>query len=171
MPGSFAASMFGAAARGSGLIALAVVIGIVLLQVSDDSTEQASGGRELGQPVGTEDPSPAEPSSTTTTGPVTTTAMTLGPADVTVLVLNGSGRDLQAGPLSERLAVVGYQTLEAGNAPLRETSVVLCRPSHSGAADALVAATGLTAEVETLEDDSGFPGAAEADCVVVIGSR
>lgn len=170
MQGSFARSMLGAAARGTGLIAIAVVIGVVLLQLSDDSTQPLAAG---GEAVEVDAPASEAVSTTTTPAPTTTTVTTAAAApakDVTVLVLNGSGRNKQAAPMSERLSAIGYRTLEPGNASRREASIVLCRPDHAGDADALVAATGLTASTGTL-DDADFPDAGEADCVVIIGSR
>jgi hypothetical protein len=103
-----------------------------------------------------------------------TTSTTAGPrtpAELTVLVLNASGRPNQARPMSDRLGVVGYRTMEPSNAPRRRDTVVMCHPGLEREAPALVAATGLPAKVEPLPADSSLPGAAEADCVVIIGSR
>ena len=174
--GSFARSMFEAAVRGTGLIAVAVVIGIVLLQLSDNNAQPLAAG---GEAVAV-DEDPASGMTTTTAAPVTTTTVTpaAGAAaepeaqgkDVTVLVLNGSGRNKQAGPMSERLNAAGYQTLEPGNASLRDESIVLCRPDHADDAGPLAAATGLNASTGTLEDDD-FPDAGDAGCVVIIGAQ
>lgn len=161
--GSFARSMLGAAARGTGLIAVAVAIGIVLLQYSDDPASRLAGGggeRAADAPVGG--------SSTSTT---VTTAAVRAPSDVTVLVLNASGRNNQARPMSERLGVVGYRTLEPGNASVRSATTVACRAGFEREGAALVAATGLPAETGELGARAGLPAEAErADCVVVIGS-
>lgn len=162
---SFARSFLGAFARGTGLIAVALVLGIVLLQWSDSSTDAAAGGEPVvvGTPV-------APPESTTTTAPAP--AGPRPPAEVTVLVLNASGRNQQATPMSERLAVVGYRTLTPGNAARRPESVALCRPGLEEEATALVAATGIPATTGVLDEAAaaGMEGAAEADCVVIIGS-
>ena len=173
--GSFVRSMFEAAARGTGLIAVAVVIGIVLLQLSDDNAQPVAAG---GEAVAVDEDASAM--TTTTLAPATTTTTAAAaegapaePApgkDLTVLVLNGSGRNKQAGPMSERLNAAGYQTLEPGNASLRDQSIVLCRPDHAGEAGGLAAATGLNPSTGTLEDDD-FPDAGDADCVVIIGSQ
>lgn len=170
--------MLEAGARGTGLIVLAVLLGVVLLQLSDDNTAPPlAAGREA---VAVD--RPARATTTTSVATTTTTAAPSaaqgGPAgdgaparDLTVLVLNASGRNKQAGPLSDRLAAVGYTTLPAGNAPLRGTSSVLCRKAHAAAAAALGAATGLTVETGELDEDRGFAGAEQADCVVVVGAR
>jgi hypothetical protein len=163
---SFTRSILGAFARGTGLIAVALVIGVVLLQWSDASTDAAAGG----QPpvIGT----PAAPPETTTTT-AAAPAGPKGPADLAVLVLNASGKNNQATPMSERLGVVGYRTLTPGTANRRPDSVVLCKPGLDREAAALVAATGLPAKPGVLDDAAaaGIEGVAQADCLVIIGSR
>ena len=165
--GSFTRSFLGAFARGTGLVALALLIGIVLLQWSDASTDAAAGG--ITPPTGT----PVAPPETSTTTVSTAPPGPKTPADLTVLVLNGSGRNQQAGPMSDRLKVVGYKTLTPGNADRRDTSVVLCKPGLDQEASALVAATGLPATAGVLDEAaaSGMEGASDADCVVIIGSK
>jgi hypothetical protein len=162
---SFTRSIFGAFARGTGLIAVALVIGIVHLQWSDASTDVAAGGQVpvAGTPV-------APPETTTTT---TVPAGPKAPGEVAVLVLNATGKNQQAKPMADRLAVVGYRTLTPGNATRRPDSVVLCKPGLDREAAALVAATGLPASTAPLDATAaaGIEGAAEADCVVIIGSR
>lgn len=164
---TFARSFLGAFARGTGLIAVALAIGIVLLQWSDTSTDAAAGGAP--PPTGTPVVVPESTTTTVTTAPPGPRA----PADVAVLVLNASGKAGQAGAMSERLGVVGYRTLTPGNATKQEDSTALCRPGLDEEAAALVAATGLPATVGILDDAAaaGMEGAGEADCVVVIGSR
>lgn len=155
--GSFSRSLFGAAARGTGLIALAVAIGIVLLQYSDDTgSEQLSAGREPAEEA------PLAASSSTTT----TTAGPRPPAEVRVLALNAARVSGVAGAMTERLQVAGYATLPPGNATERPRSLVGCREGFEQEAEVLVAATGLPAE-------TGDPGdllPPDADCVVVIGT-
>ena len=162
--GSFTRSFLGAFARGTGLIAVALALGIVLLQWSDASTDAAAGGQPpvLGTPV-------APPETSTTTAPAGPRA----PADLAVLVLNATGKNQQAKPMSDRLAVVGYRTLTPGNAARRPDSVVLCKAGLDEEAAALVAATGLPAGTGVLDEAAaaGMEGATEADCVVIIGAR
>jgi hypothetical protein len=166
---SFTRSMLGAFARGTGLVAVALAIGIVLLQWSDASTDAAAGGRP--PVVGT----PAAPGTTATSATTATTgpAGPRPPSALTVLVLNGSGRNNQAKPMSDRLTVVGYRTLTPGTVAQRADSVVLCRPGLEREALALAAATGLPARSGTLDaaTAAAFPGAGPADCVVAIGAR
>src|SRR5581483_5470176 len=97
------------------------------------------------------------------------------PAQVAVLVLNGTGRNNQAKPMADRLAVVGYHTLTPGTAARRAETAVLCRPGLEREAGALLAATGLGSSATTGTLDaaaaSALPGAGDADCVVVLGAR
>lgn len=165
--GSFTRSFLGAFLRGTGLVAVALVIGVVLLQWSDTSPDVAAGGQV--PPVGT----PVGPPETSTTTATTAPPGPKAPADLAVLVLNASGKAQQAGPMSERLKVVGYRTLTPGNASRRADSVVLCRPGLEQEAAALVAATGIPATAGVLDEAAaaGMEGAGEASCVVIIGSR
>lgn len=164
---SFTRSFLGAFARGTGLIAVALALGVVLLQWSDGTTDAAAGGAPppTGAPVVVEEPT----TTTVTTAPPGPEA----PSEVTVLVLNASGKSGQAAAMSERLSVVGYRTLTPGNATQRPESTALCRPGHDEEGAALVAATGLPATLGILDEAAaaGMEGAAEADCVVIIGSR
>lgn len=156
-PGSFSRSLVGAAARGTGLIAVAVAIGIVLLQYSDDPRpDHTAAGRE---PAPATPLSPAPSTTTTTAGP-------RPPGDVRVLVLNASGRKGMAGEMAGRLRVDGYQTLEPGNATVRPQTTVGCRPGFELEATALVSAIGVPSQAAPPGDL--LP--AEADCLVVIGS-
>ncbi len=164
---SFTRSFIGAFARGTGLIAVALAIGVVLLQWSDGSIDAAAGGSP--PPTGTPVVVPEPTTTTVTTAPPGPRAA----SDVTVLVLNASGKSGQAAAMSERLAVVGYRTLTPGNATPRPESGALCRPGLDEEGAALVAATGVPATLGVLDEAAaaGMEGAAEADCVVVIGSR
>ena len=79
--------------RGAALIGLAVIIGIVLLQLIDDGTSGPigdGGGVSAGGTTNTTTPTSSD--STGTTVPTTAAAPVKPPAEVAVLVLNGSGR-------------------------------------------------------------------------------
>jgi hypothetical protein len=155
-PGSFSRSLADAAVRGTGLVAVAVAIGIVLLQYSDDPTERTSAGRE---PAVDAPLSAASSTTTTTAGP-------RPPGEVRVLVLNASGRKGVAGDMAGRLQVAGYRTLEPGNTDVRPTTTVGCRPGFEREGAALASALGVPAEIA----DPGALLPADADCLVVIGS-
>lgn len=167
--------MVGAAARGAGLVALAVAIGLVLMWVGDDDGARLAANRKPAktEPARTSTSSSAPTSSTTTSSTSTTTTTTaagINAGDVRVLVLNGTEKPNQARPLTNKLRDAGYQTLTPSDAPRRATSVVLCKPAFEAAEQALLAATGLDGTVGELSEDSDMPGAPDADCIVVIGA-
>lgn len=102
------AAPVGVGARGGVLLALAVVLGIVLLQAFD------SGGGPSSVPVAAGDDTLPE-STTTTVAPVATTS-TLAPrppAEVKVLAVNGTGRQGVAGLVKDALQARGYNALSA----------------------------------------------------------
>ncbi len=154
------------AARGAALVALAVILGIVLLQAIDDGNDGPVGD-------GGTTPSTTATSSTTTGGgsgdssTSSTTNAAAAPEQVTVRVLNGSGVAGAAGQLTNTLKANGYKTLVAGDAPSRSGTVVDAKSNK-------------TAECTTLADlvpgakvapmPASVPGGQDADCIVIIGS-
>ncbi|MEP6622870.1 MAG: LytR C-terminal domain-containing protein [Acidimicrobiia bacterium] len=154
------------AARGAALIAVAVLIGVVLLNAIDDGNTGAVGDG------GTKSTTPSTTTTTVAKGSASTTTTTkpapVPPAEVSVLVLNGSGRAGVAGTLTTALKAKGYKTLVPNNASsVRAGTVVYPK-------------TGKTAVCTTLA--AGIPGAkvqpmpvpppttTDADCIVVVGS-
>ena len=121
------------------LIGVAVVIGLVLLQVVDDAGGggggAASGGG--GTPVTTAAPDGSSTTTTTTVSPNGARP----PSQVVVQVLNGSGVQGAANQRSNDLKAKGYQVLPAGNAPAPRTgTAVQCKKGYEKEAQALVAA-------------------------------
>ena len=150
------------AARGAALVALAVILGIVLLQAIDDGNDGPVGD------AGTT-PTTSATSTTTTDGASTssTTNAAAAPEQVTVRVLNGSGVAGAAGQLTNTLKANGYKTLVAGDTTSRSGTVVDAKSDK-------------TAECTTLADlipgakvasmPTPVPGGQDADCIVIIGS-
>ena len=124
--GSFAKSAGSAAARGGILIAIAVVIGFVLLWQGFDGGDSEAA---VGDPGTTDSPDPTDstdPTDTTgttdSTDPTDTTGTTDSvpaqlddPSTVKVAVLNGTGETGLAGTRGEVLGALGY-VWTAGNA-------------------------------------------------------
>ena len=124
--GSFAKSAGSAAARGGILIAIAVVIGFVLLWQGFDGGDSEAA---VGDPGTTDSPDPTDstdPTGTTgttdSTAPTDTTGTTDSvpaelddPSTVKVAVLNGTGETGLAGTRGEVLGALGY-VWTAGNA-------------------------------------------------------
>lgn len=156
------------AARGAGLIAVAVIVGVVLLNAIDDGN---SG------PVGDGGTTSTSSSSTTTTtlvkgtGPTsvpTTKAPAVPPAQVTVLVLNGSGRDGVASTLTNTLKAKGYQTLPPNNADAVRVGTVVDAKAGKTAVCTTLAALVPGAKVQPTPTPP--PSPTDADCIVIVGS-
>lgn len=172
----FVRSMLFSAARGAALIGLAVVIGVVLLQVVD--TGKGGGGGEggggsAGGTTTTTTTAAGSSTTTTATGSSTTKAPTgpvKQPGQLTVEVLNGSGKVGAAGALSGELAKKGYQMGKPTDAPkLRTGTAVSCTAGLDREATALAAAVGSAAKVEPFPSPVP-PGAEKANCIVIVGS-
>lgn len=157
------------AARGAGLVAVAVIIGIVLLQVIDDGTSGPIGDRGNGGKGG------AATSSTTARGGSSTTSTTKAgtpaklPAQVSVLVLNGSGQPGAATRQTNALKSKGYQTLTPADAPKRQGTVVYAKPTFDR--ECATVATNVAGNPKVEPIPSPPPtGSDKANCVVILGS-
>lgn len=153
------------AARGAGLIGVAVVLGIVLLQVIDDGTSGPAGGG--GDPtVTTTDGDPT----VTSNSPATTAAAARPPAQVRVLVLNAGQPAGSAGTKGDDLEAAGYTLLPPDDSPTDRAGVaVQCREGFEQDSIALVAAVGEGAQVEAFPAQP--PVAVEnVDCLVILGT-
>jgi hypothetical protein len=162
-----------AAAKGAGLIALAVLIGVVLLNVVDDGdTNQGSNGSDST----TETTTTTVAGSTDTTEPTTeTTADAVPaktPAELSVLVLNGGAPQGAAREMSDNLKLSEYTNqLQPSDWAGREQAgnLVMCKAGLDQEAAALATAVGEGTPVEPFADPAP-PGSETADCVVVVGT-
>jgi hypothetical protein len=154
------------AARGAALIAVAVIIGVVLLNAIDDGNTGA---------VGDGGPTPTSTSTTTTTvvkGSSSTSATTkpaaVPPAEVSVLVLNGSGRAGVAGTLTNTLKAKGYKTLPPNNASAVRAGTVVDAKAGKTAPCTTLAGAIPGAKVQPMPVPP--PTTTDADCIVVVGT-
>ncbi len=169
----FAQSVAFSAARGALLIGVAVVIGIVLLQVIDNnSSGDVNPG---GVVVSTTTTKAAVPASTTTaTAAKGTTAKgaVRPPGEIPVQVLNGSGKSGAAGTLTQKLKSSGYRVLAPNDTSAVSGTTVYCTGGLDREASALAAAVGgsppPTAQALANPPPSGADSS--ASCIVVIGS-
>ncbi len=183
----FGRSMFSSVARGAGLVGLAVIIGVVLLQVVDDGTSGsvtnggsattttvASGVTTTTKP-GTTTTKPgttttAKPATSSSTGPTTTTAAPRAPAQVRVLVQNGSGVAGAAGAATTQLRTAGYQTDPAADADQRRVgTVAYYKAGYQADANAVLAVLNRGGAVEPIGNPPPT-GSANANVVVILGS-
>lgn len=167
---SFNKSAGAALARGVALVAVAVILGIVLLQATD--------GPEPLDTTGGTDPPPAA-GVTTTTGaeeespPLTpTTDPPLDPSTITVLVANGAGVSGLAGDVTDTVAEAGFEVAPATDVSAGEEvdeSVVYFTPGFEEAAAAVAAVFDPVPEVAALPDPPPVDDLAGANVVVVAG--
>jgi hypothetical protein len=142
----FAGSMAFSALRAGGLIAVAIVIGLALLQVVDNGGGGGKGGGKVAAATttsttaaGASTTTAAGATTTTAKGATTTTSALKPPAEVQVVVLNGSGVAGNAAAVSTKLGALGYKTLTPGNATGVTGTSVYFKPGYEGEATAMAA--------------------------------
>jgi LytR cell envelope-related transcriptional attenuator len=152
------------------LIALAVIVGIVLLQIVDPGKTGPVGARTTNSTASTTTSTTAPKSSTTSTTKAAATPEKTA-AQVHLLVLNAGAPTGSAGNVSTNLKNQGYtnQGTPADNATHITGEKVLCLPALTREAAKIVQLLGpgtasgpLAAPLPT--------GAAGFDCVVLVGS-
>ena len=157
-----------AAAKGAGVIAVAVLVGVLLLQIVDDGSTGPIGSAGDGTPAATTTTDKPSPGKTTTTVAM---APAKSPDQVRVLVLNGGAAAGSAGTLSDLLKQKGYTNQEPANddTTTRSGNVVHCSEGLQREASALAVAVGDGTPVEPFPDPAPAHSDA-ADCVVIIGA-
>ena len=155
-------------ARGAIVIALAVIAGVVLLQVVDKGNTG---------PVGDQSARGAATTTTTaksgTSTPSTTTAPAAQavrpPSQIVVEVLNGSGQSGVAGALTTQLKAKGYQTVDAKDTTKRTGTVVYYRAGYEREAAALAALLPGGPQLAPMPTPPPQNTAPNANIVIVIG--
>ena len=153
--GGLGPSNAAAAPRALLLIAVAVILGLVLLwkgldttpgvavppEATDDGSAESVGMVEEGPadlPVEDEPVAATTPAPTTTTTTTAVPAPTRPPNQVRVLVANGSGVRRGASDVTAVLSPNGYTTLPPANATPTDTSGIYYRSGYSGDARAVM---------------------------------
>jgi len=141
--------------RGAALIGLAVIVGIIGLQILDDS----KGGGSSSAPAG------ESSTSTTQGGPAPHTA-----AQVTVKAYNASDVQNAGRTVTDKLKGLGYVTLDPANAgSTRKGTAVQCRSGYEGDAKVLAYEVGNGAVVEPFPSEPPS-GSENANCIVIVGT-
>lgn len=164
--GSFGRSAGGAMLRGVVLIAVAVALGVVLLQATEgsDPFEVAPDGTGVAGGVSTT--ASTAPGGDTPTTP--TTVAPIDPSTITVLVANGSGGVAGlAGTLTEQIEAEGYQTAAPDDTSAVDVSVVYYTAGFEEAAGAVAALFDPVPEVAPLPDPSPIDDLQAANVVLV----
>lgn len=167
--GSFGRSASGAMLRGVALIALAVVLGIILLRATEapDVFDASSEGR-FGA-GGSSTTITTAPSQQTSMPP--TTLETIDPSTITVLVANGGGVAGLAASLTEQIAAEGYQTVDPTDSRPVDSSIVYYTTGFEDAAESLAALFDPAPEVAPLPDPSPVDDLETANVVLVAGAE
>ncbi len=153
--GGLGPSNAAAAPRALLLIAVAVILGLILLwkgldttpgitvspEATDDGSAESVGMVDEGQAdllVADEPVATTIPAQTTTTTTTAAPAPTRPPNQVRVLVANGSGVARGASTVTGVLSPAGYTTLPPANATPTDTSGIYYRSGYSGDARAVM---------------------------------
>ena len=152
---SLSERMLRSAARGGVLIGVAVVIGIVLLQVVDG---------------GSLDPS-AAPTDNGNSGTTSTTdSGARAQQEVTLAIYNGSGVSQAANTKASTLRSLGYQILVTGNAPGEVVgTTVACQPGYELEAEQLLALPELSGSTLGVFPATIPTGAELVNCFITLG--
>lgn len=166
--GGFASSLAFSAGRGALLIGLAIVVGLVLLQVVDNAGSSSSSGSVT--PT-TDAPATSSTSPSTTTLP---TGDTAPPNEIRVLVLNGADQEAPlAGTTTTTLKSKGYQTIPPNNTDPQVGTKVYCQQGFEADTEALATSVGPNAAAQSDFPESPPKNATDTssyDCLVVLGS-
>ena len=165
----FGRSVAFSAARGALLIGIAVIIGIVLLQVIDDGTSGPIGNGSVSAGGTTDTTAATGDSSSSTTTPTTASTPVKPPAEVAVLVLNGSGRPGAATAQSNALKAKGYQTLTPADTATRQGNIVYFKPGFDRECTTVATNVDGAPKVEPVPSPAPT-GSETASCVVILGS-
>ncbi|HVM09790.1 MAG TPA: LytR C-terminal domain-containing protein [Acidimicrobiales bacterium] len=172
--GSFGRSAGAAMGRGVLLLAVALVIGIVLLNATDDQppgTDVAAGsssGRSGDGNANDDDATAA----TTTTAPPTTLPAARNPAEVKVLVANGSTVKGAAGGARNKLIEAKFNVLSPIDAPTKgNESAVYFTAEYQADANAVAAALGIPVQlVKAMPTPPPVPDLKTSNVLVVLGT-
>jgi LytR cell envelope-related transcriptional attenuator len=155
------------AARGAIVVGLAVILGIIGLQILDDSSPGTAASDTTVTTIAGVTPS----TSATGAGGTSTTSGRRPPSQVKVKVYNASGVQGRAQILSDKLRASGYNLQDPANlSSQRAGTVVECKKGFD-AEGTLLALYGVGDGATVQPYPSAPPaGASEADCIVVIGT-
>lgn len=166
--GSFGKSAGMAAGRGTALLVVAVVLGIVLLNATDDSTTSVSSGPDTEATPPTT-PSGGDPDPTTSTTVALPPARL--PAEVKVIAVNGAGVDKAGAKITDVLREGGFNVLAPLTGTRGSTTAVFHAAGFEREGAAVATALGVaTTAVQILGTPPPVADIRGADVVVIIGA-
>jgi LytR cell envelope-related transcriptional attenuator len=158
------------AVRGAGLVGLAVILGIVLLQVIDKGPA-GSGSTPAGtSATPTTTPTPTSAAAPGSSQPATTAkAANAKPrGEVRVLVFNAGAASGAAGNMTNKLRTLGYQLAPPANTNARRGTAVQCKQDFDKEAVQLQGDVGAGTTVEPFANPP-LPETESVNCVVLVG--
>jgi LytR cell envelope-related transcriptional attenuator len=162
-----------AALLGAVLIGVAVVIGIVLLQIGDRDDNGPASATKTTIPKTTTTTLPKTGSTVKQSGTTVATPVR-PPSAVGVIVLNGGAAAGKAGDMAAALKVKGYTNMGKATDWPKHTQTgnsVYCRAGLEREGPALAVAVGPNAKLHIpYPTTGGPPDSASHDCVVVVGA-
>ena len=159
------------AVRGAGLVGLAVVLGIVLLQVIDKGPtgNGATPARTSHATTPTTAPTPTSAGAPASSQPATTKAGSAkARAEVRVLVFNAGAASGAAGNMTNKLRSLGYQLAPPANTDARKGTAVQCTQGLDKEAAQLQGDVGAGTTIEPFANPP-LPGTENVNCVVLVG--
>jgi hypothetical protein len=185
----FGRSASDAALRGALLVAVAVIIGALLIWRGHHDDKGSTGVSTAGNSTTTSRPSGAtttkagtattKAGTATSAGPTTPIGSTRQASTVKVLAANGSGQDGFAGSVHQKLVTGGYASLGAENAkPGQTTSFIYYRDGYQEDARAIAVFLGasqnilqpMPASLTDKLDQAVANKAQTANIVIILGS-
>ncbi|HEV2070780.1 MAG TPA: LytR C-terminal domain-containing protein [Acidimicrobiales bacterium] len=167
---SFSRSASGAMLRGVALVAVAVILGIFLLQATDSPDPQTLGNGD--DPVGVDDEVTTTIADEEELPATPTTEAAPDPSTITVLVANGASVAGLAGDVTGIVTAAGFQAAAPTNVTPGEEveeSIVYYTPGFEEAAETVAAVFEPMPEVAALTDPPPVDDLAGANVVVVAG--
>ena len=153
------------AVRGAGLVGLAVVLGIVLLQVIDKGP--AGNGAT---PAATSKATPPSSAAPASSQPATTAKNGNARArgEVRVVVFNAGSASGAAGNMTNKLRTLGYQLIQPANTNARRGTAVQCKQGFEKEAAQLQGDVGAGTTVEPFPNPPPA-GTENVNCAVLLG--
>jgi hypothetical protein len=153
-------------ARGAALVVAAVLLGLLLLRNGLDTSEVVTSSKANAPSTDGSGGTSADPNATTSS-----TVPVKSPAEVTVIVLNGTSVNGAAGKYSTSIQSAGYQMLVAASATTKTpVTQVFFTPGYEREAAAVALAAGAPATVTPTALPTPPPGEiGTANVVIVIG--
>jgi hypothetical protein len=156
------------AVRGAGLVGLAVILGIVLLQVIDKGPAGNGATPAATSKATTPTPSSAAAPASTPPAPTAKSGNPRARNEVRVVVFNAGAASGAAGNMTNKLRTLGYQLAQPTNTNARRGTAVQCKQGFEKEAAQLQGDVGAGTTVEPFANPP-LPETESVNCAVLLG--